>query len=200
MALILRNDDILDSTMTRKFKGKEFERYRFFNKMAQETNGLAIHRPTILCTEIMNFPTAIIYTREEWKKGTMDVQLHCWDHKDYVHKSKRDIKDMLKRSQDWFDLYLQQQFSIWCTPWGGDTSQAREACTEMGLELQPTEGTLTPGAVVSHFRVGGTVNVLKDKTVLFHWWNKGNNVFRICEILKHGGYLQAEAKDERGWF
>lgn len=200
MALILRNDDILDDTMTKKFAGKEFERYRFFNKMAQETNGKAIHRPTILCTEIMRFPTALEYTREEWKKGTMDVQLHCWDHKDYVHKGKVEIKDMLKRCQDWFDLHLQQQFSLWATPWGGNTSQAQEACAELGLTLEGVDKILTPGAVVSHFKAGGTLSSIDGRTCMFHWWNKGNNVFRLCEILKHGNYQTAQAKDHRGWF
>jgi hypothetical protein len=92
--VILRNDDVLKRTPG-KYEGKEVDRFKFIDRMVSETNGLLLHRPTVLCTEIMDYPEAIEYLRERKDEDHIDIQLHGWEHKDYVHKTRGDIEDIL---------------------------------------------------------------------------------------------------------
>jgi peptidoglycan/xylan/chitin deacetylase (PgdA/CDA1 family) len=198
--IILRDDDVLKPTRTAKIQGKEFQRYKFVNEMCNTTNRQLVHEPTILCTEIMDYPEAIEYTRDEWKAGRMQPQLHGWEHKDYVHKSKTEIQDMIKKSQDWFDKHLHQQFDRWATPWGGDTILAREAAQELGVYLESTCGLFQCGGIIELLKQNPKDPSLRGAKILFHWWNKGQNFGRLAEILKHGSYEKAKEADERGWF
>ncbi len=198
--MILRNEDVLKNTPG-KYEGKEVDRFKFINKMVNETNSKLVHRPTILCTEIMDYPEAIEYIKEQGPLGTMEVELHGWKHIDYVHKGKGEIEDMLKQCQDWFDTHLGFQFTMWATPWGGDTPTAREVCQEMGIALESTQSMMHgTGSIVDHFRSGGKYSTVATCNILFHWWSRGVNVFRLCDILKYGSYEAAAKADERGWF
>lgn len=197
--MILRNDDVLKHTPG-KYEGKEVDRFKFIDRMIADTRGKLIHRPTILCTEIMDYPEAIEYLRDLGPDSITDVQLHGWEHKDYVHLVRNDIEDMLKKCQDWFDQHLGYQFSIWATPWGGHTKSAEQVCNKMGIKLETVRNMPNVGAVVDHFRTGGTYDQIRDINILYHWWNRGVNIFRLCDILKYGSYELAKEFDERGWF
>jgi len=195
---IVRVDDILNQTRS-KFKGKELDRFKFINKMINETNGKLIHYPTILCTDIEAFPEAIEYIKEETKQGRMIPQLHGWEHKDYVNYSSDKIVEMLDKSIAWFQNNLDTEFTIWATPWGGDSQVAREACEWMGITLQTTNNTLTPGDTLRAVR-GRVADQVPYRIILHHWWDRGLNLFRLCEVFKHGSWEVAKEADTRGWF
>jgi len=194
----VRTDDVLNNTGS-KFKGKEADRFRFINRMINESNGELIHRPTIICTDIEEYPEVIEYIREETKLGRMDPQLHGWEHKDYVHSPRGQITTMLEKSMEWFHTNLDTSFTIWATPWGGDSALARDACDRMGITLQTTVPTCSPGAALKAAKEGLEALVV-ERTILYHWWERGLNLFRLCELYKHGSWEAAKAADERGWF
>ncbi len=195
--IIVRNDDVLNDTSSYKFKGKEFDRFRFIHKMIMETHEMLQHRPTILCTEIESYPEAIEYIRAE--KYNMSPQLHGFEHKDYVHLPKDEIREMLDKSIEWFDKNLNTEFHIWATPWGGTNPDAIEVCEEYNIILQTTGNTYTPGQVLKAVRAGEYED-MHGFTILHHWWDRGLNLFRLCEVFKHGSYEAAKEADERGWF
>lgn len=194
--MIVRNDDILNETSAKKMIGKEFDRFKFIHRMIMETDSL-VHMPTILCTEIEMYPEAIQYIENETAAARMCPQLHGWEHKDYVHLAEYEIVDMLEESLGWFEDNLNTQFTIWATPWGGTSELAVEVCTSMGIELQTTNSTITPGEALRIAKADGEDT---GQTILHHWWDRGLNLFRLCEVLKHGSYEAAAEADERGWF
>jgi peptidoglycan/xylan/chitin deacetylase (PgdA/CDA1 family) len=197
--IIVRNDDILNDTSADKFKGKEYDRFQFIHKMIMQTNGELVHMPTVLCTEIQAYPEAIELIKEEVRFRRIEPQLHGWEHKDYVHLTHDEIRDMLNKSQDWFIENLETRFDTWATPWGGTDYQAVEVCEELGITLQTTDDTHTPGQVLRQVR-GGNGYLYEGSVILHHWWDRGLNLFRLCEVLKHGSWEAAKAVDERGWF
>ena len=151
-----------------------------------------IHIPTILVTEIQDFPNIIELVRQETLEGTMSPQLHGYEHISYGELDQDVIEDHLDKSMVWFGENLGIEPSIWATPWGGTSDTMVAAASKYCLEIE-TVNSAYP------YNFGKAIEIAKDKgvqalhneTVFGHWWNKGLKLLRLVEIVKYGGYEEA---------
>jgi peptidoglycan/xylan/chitin deacetylase (PgdA/CDA1 family) len=195
--ILIRNDDvILDSSG--KYKGKEFERFRFVHEQICRVPDKLLHCPAILCEEIEAFPQAIEYIREEAKAGRMRPYLHCWNHTDWTTKSRDEIVNMLKQCDLWFDLNLYYEYTVWATPWGANSPVAQQAARELGIRVETTHETVDIKAAARFVQQSGLPS-LDGRTVLFHWWERGLSLFRIVEAAAQGSWAAAAAAKPE-WF
>ncbi len=85
---------------------------------------------------------------------------------------------------------MKYQPTVWCTPWGATSEKMETAAHGLGLELETTYNTLTPGKAIGLSSSFG-VKVLENKTVMDHWWKRGLNVSRLVKIIGCGSFEQA---------
>ena len=196
--IIVRNDDvILDSGG--KYKGKEFERFRFVHEQISSAPDL-VHCPAILCQEIEAFPEAIEYIRAETAARRMRPYLHCWNHdKNWTTHSTPVIEEMLKHCDSWFEQNLDCEFHVWATPWGATSPMAIEAAGRQGIRLETTHPTIDFKAAAKLVKDSNTVRVLYGRTILYHWWMQGLAMFRISQSSVHGSWTAAAAAKPE-WF
>ena len=87
--IYLRDDDVLVSSSS----SQGLKRFKQIHNWVAEVPGI-LHIPTILVTEIQQFPEGIEFVREETAKGKMRPELHGLEHIDYNKLSRR-------RDRDW---------------------------------------------------------------------------------------------------
>lgn len=197
--IVIRNDDVLRES-TGKYKGKEFNRFRFVHEQICRAPEKLLHCPAILCQEIEAYPEAIDYIKQETKAGRMRPYLHCLNHsEDWTARSFDDIEDMLGQCDNWFSERLEYEFLVWATPWGAASEQALRAAAEIGIRLETTAETIEDKPAVRLVESTGSVDCLEGRTVLLHWWNQGLSIFRIVEVAVNGSWEAAkEARPD--WF
>lgn len=111
----IRNDDVLVSS--RDWKDREFERFSRVHKWIAEVPDHFIHVPTILTTEIQQFPECIEFIKNEARAKRMLPELHGFHHEiDYQHRSIEDITSDLDQAVNWMIKHLDVRPKIWYTP------------------------------------------------------------------------------------
>jgi len=188
--ILIRNDDVLLSS-SGKYKGKEFNRFKFIHEQICRVPDKLLHCPAILCQEIQAFPEAIEYIRAETLEGRMRPYLHCWDHTDWTKKSQLEIYEMLQRCDKWFEENLNQGYSVWATPWGADSPAARQASAQIGIRLELTNDTIDLKLAAKITKQSNIVDILDAHTILIHWWERGLSMFRIVESAVSGSWTAA---------
>lgn len=132
----------------------------------------AMHRPAILCGEIMKYPTAIEYIRHKIRDGSMEPQLHGWYHVDYAKMTELELRNDLTKCAGWMQDYFWRTPTIWYTPWGGNTPLLTSIAASLGMQLVDC-------SVARHFEIHkiksreqyDTIPVGDLPRELFiHWW------------------------------
>lgn len=190
--IYIRDDDVLLSS---KGFGDPVARLKQIHEWICESPKL-MHVPTILCTEIKAFPTAINFIREETHAGRMLPQLHGWEHIDYAKLHHAAIVTHLEDSKHWMIDNLDVCPTRWYTPWGANAPHLYTAANECGLKLIDTSNRIVlegPNGVLATLQKGVPVDYLDGREIFLHWWQRGLRLWRLALVAKHGSWEAAKA-------
>lgn len=196
--IYVRDDDVLVGSSSHPDPLKHF---KTVHNWICETDKL-LHVPTILVTEIQQFPEAIEYVREETAAGRMRPEIHGFQHIDYAKLSKEEIEDHLKRCYQFMYEKLGCVPNRFYTPWGANAPHIKEAANNLGLQLidcsnlNKLQGRY---GIVQRLRDGEDPKFLEEQEIFFHWWEGGLRIKRVIEVLKHGSWSAAQAVN-KDWF
>lgn len=150
-----------------------------------------IHVPTILVTEIQEFPDCIQYIKDKIPEGKMIPQIHGLRHIDYGKLSKDEVKEHLKICKDKMFEWFGQIPTKWYSPWGSTQTFLHEAAAEENLQLidcsniLPLEGRY---GVVQRLKDGEPISNFDNKELFIHWWTKGARLARVCAVARYGSW------------
>jgi len=130
MSIRIRDDDVLLYGSRQK---NPFARFKQVHDII--VNGGGLHVPTILTTNIQDFPEAIDFIEEEFKAGRMEPQWHGAEHVDYAKKSREEIHWDIMDGQEFFVKCFGVNFTKFYTPWGANAEHIKEECEFAGIEL-----------------------------------------------------------------
>lgn len=172
-------------------------RFKQYHSWFEPAYGKVLHVANILCFDIQDFPEAIEFIVEEFKLGHLEPQIHGWRHDRYHRMNVVEVVDSLKKCQEWFSKTFDANASIFYTPWGASEPHLWEAAATVGLELRDTSNVHKPGEILSALRRPErySFDLLNEKEVLSHWWERGRRIERIIACYVHGGYLQAKTAE-----
>jgi peptidoglycan/xylan/chitin deacetylase (PgdA/CDA1 family) len=151
-----------------------------------------MHVPTLIISQLEEFPECIEYIREETKQGRMEPELHGMFHVDYGTLSPQHIREHLAESIDWMESYVGRSPEYWYTPWGQCTPHMLEAAQMYNLELVGVDRDWSLGKVTSRLREGRiSLAELEERDLFFHWWEGGCRVLRLAKVLNLGSWEEA---------
>lgn len=157
--------------------------------MEQAPQGYFNYIPTVIVSEIKNWPEIIELLKKETTAHKISPQIHGLEHIDYGAVSKAIIKDHLLKCIDWFETTLHYTPTIWASPWGAWTRDMQEISNELHLTLETTAPTVPLGQCIEAIRNTGVEKVrYSSPLVLMHWWEKGLKLLRLTEIVRAGSY------------
>jgi len=96
----------------------------------------ALHVPAILVKTIQEYSDVYSFIREETASGRMEPQWHGHTHVDYANEDNKyyeEIRADIRTGQEFFKENFGVQFSIFYTPWGGNSYLLQEACKDEGI-------------------------------------------------------------------
>ena len=191
--IYIRDDDVL---VPSKSTVHPFEKFRKFHSWLCESPRL-LHIPTILVTEIQQFPEAVEFVRAESAEGRMKPQLHGYQHIDYGKLAKEEIREHLERSLEWWEGNIGGPcFDKWYTPWGANSVTIREAADEFKLQIVDcSQLILLEKALAQMKKRGGPaiVNGYEERELFWHWWQQGLRPLRLAMVTKYGSWERAES-------
>lgn len=197
--IYIRDDDVLVGSSSHPDPLKHF---KTVHNWICETDRL-LHVPTILVTEIQQFPEAIEYIREETKARRMRPEIHGLHHIDYAKLPRQEIEDHLKKCNEFLYNKFEHVPTRFYTPWGANASHVKEAALNVGLQLvdcsalNKLQGRY---GIIQRLRDGeNPYKFLEEQEVFFHWWEGGMRLKRLIEVLKHGSWETAQAAN-KDWF
>ncbi len=155
---------------------------------------LVMHVPSILVTEIQQFPEAIDFIKAETKRRKMEPEIHGLSHIDYAKLPTAEVQDHLKTCKDWIYQNLDYTPTKWYTPWGANAKHLYEAAELEGLELIDCSNILKMNGrfgVVQNLKDGhDPIRFLLGKEIFMHWWEGGQRLNRIMSALVNGFYRE----------
>lgn len=197
----VRDDDVLNSSSG---KGDPFTKFKMIHEWVCEVPDTLIHVPTILVTEIQEFPECIEYVREETAEGRMAPQIHGLTHRDYASLTTPEIVMELDECQEWMHKNLGCIPTKFYTPWGAGAdergSHIKGAAAMLGLELVTCEHIHKMDGrygVVKELKNGRDISYLEDDEIFLHWWQNVTRLKRIVEVIKHGSWEEAKAVNRK---
>ena len=191
--LYFRDDDVLVRSSGHKSSLKKFQQvHRWIS-----VNESLMHVPTILVTEIQEFPDAIKYIFKETKEGRMLPQLHGLEHKDYNKLTLEEIKSELHQAKEWMISNLEVTPTQFMTPWGANSDKIQEASRQVDLKVIDCSRKLSPKEVLNHLRRGLDPKHFDNQMIMFHWWEGSLRVPRIVSCWIHGGYENSKFADPK---
>jgi hypothetical protein len=141
----------------------------------------ALHVPAIVVEGIQSFPEVLPFIREETGAGRMEPQWHGHTHVDYANEDNKDYEEIradIRKGQEFFMEHFGVQFTIFYTPWGGNSSLLQKACKEEGVTVVDCSN------VVYCVSVNENPELYKGKDVeLFIHWYEGKG--RLGRALRH---------------
>lgn len=159
-----------------------------------------VFTPTVLVTEIQDYPDCINLIKQKTNEGSMDPQIHGLHHIDYGKLSEPEVREHLKVCKNWMFEQFGKVPSKWMTPWGASASHLHSAAAEENLTLVdcsnilPLEGRY---GVVHRLKDGEPISNFEGKELFMHWWTKGARLARVCAVAKYGSWNDAvRAKPE----
>lgn len=193
--IYVRDDDILLGSS--EFDDP-FKKFQQVHRWICGTTKL-LHVPTILVTEIQEFPDCIAYIREETKEGRMQPEIHGFKHIDYGKLTKEEVIEHLNICKDFLYEEFDRIATKFYTPWGGNSSLLREASSECNLQLVDCSDINKLNGrygIMQRIKDGENPEVfLENKEVFYHWWQGGLRLKRLAEVLKHGSLEKAKEAD-----
>lgn len=196
--IFIRDDDVLMASSSWK---DPFSRFRQIHEWTMESEKV-MHVPTILVTEIQQFPEAIDYIKEETKSGNMKPQLHGYKHVDPGLFTFNEIRNQLKEAKEWMLNVLDIIPTKWYTPWGAGESPHQEylwvAAEKENLQLVTCKNISKLHGrygVVQRIKRGHDPNkFLENKEILIHWWQSGNRLKRVIDFIETGEGIEVDPK------
>lgn len=188
----IRTDDVL--VHSDSMAGAEFDKWRKHHQWVLEAPPYFYHTAAILCSEIQNFPEAISYIQKEVAEGRLGLDLHGWEHIDYTKLPQEQIEEHLDKSFE----FLLRTFNClpfrWATPWGANSEDIRKAARKYSLVVEGVNDPVVDQAqAVQAVHSTGTVDILRNKVVMVHWFERGLKLWRIIQTAKYGTW-EAAAK------
>jgi len=211
--LKIRDDDVLVRSSS---WGSPFDRFREIHDWIADVAGKVVHVPTILVSEIQEFPDCIAYIKEHTARGTMEPQLHGLEHIDYarlglpkdrlpprgkvnhaafcedeIKEHTRVVDEHLTTSVKWMEDHLARP-TRWYTPWGADNDYLQRCAGNAELQLVGTGNLFEISTACDMLRQGASFSDLEKRGEIFiHWWQRGTRVKRLCAAVRHGSWAEA---------
>jgi hypothetical protein len=188
--LTVRIDDILGTSS--QWQGRRNPPYRFaqISRWLAQTENIT-HMPTIVVQEIKSWPETINLIRDEAAEGRMSPQIHGWQHIDYNKLGEAEIERHLDQCLEWFSRELSYRPCIWATPWGAESPKLTHCASKFSLEIQGVKKVATPGGFIEWSKTHNVNDWDSSIPAFCHWWNRGNRLLKIVEIVKYGSYREA---------
>ena len=177
-----------------------FTRERAINRVVQihrwmdkAPQGYFNYIPTVVVSEMDNWPEITSLLRHETIAHKISPQIHGWEHIDYGSVSKTVIRGHLDKCLNWFKNTLWYEPTIWASPWGAWTRDMEEVASEFDLTLETTAPTVPLGRLIEMTKKNGVEAIrYGNPLVLCHWWERGLKILRLTEIARYGSYEAAE--------
>jgi peptidoglycan/xylan/chitin deacetylase (PgdA/CDA1 family) len=196
----IRDDDVLLSS---KSTDKPLTKFKMVHEWICEVPETLIHVPTILVTEIQEFPDAIEFIRQETAEGRMTPEVHGLEHIDYAALEHDEIVNHLEYCRGWIKKNLGCDVTRFYTPWGAGAdprgAHIRPAAEAAGLEMVTCEDIHKMQGrygVIQELKDGNTLNYLEGKEIFLHWWENVTRLKRIVEVIKHGDWASAKVANK----
>jgi len=188
----VRFDDVL--VYSEPMKDREFQKFRKHHQWCLDMPETFYPTAAILCSEIQAFPEAVEYVRTELDAGRLYIDLHGWEHIDYTKLSQKEIEEHLDKSFE----YLLKEFNClpvrWATPWGANSESIQLACRKYGLTWEGvTDPVVDQGPASAKVHETQTVECLRGKVIMVHWFERGLKLYRIVQTAKYGTWDEAAA-------
>ncbi len=154
-----------------------------------------IHVPTVLITEIQEFPECIEYIRKEAVAGRMRPEIHGLRHIDYGKLSEFEVMDQLNLCLKYFKRWGFGRPRKWYTPWGASQAHLHYAAKKVGLKLVDCSGINKLNGrygIIQRLKDGETVDFLDGDEIFMHWWEGGARLKRVIEVARHGSWDAAK--------
>ena len=197
----VRDDDILLGSSD---WGCPFSRFKEIHGWIQEVKAYPVmHVPTILTTEIQEYPECIEFIKHETAEGRMDPQLHGVQHVDPGKLGYNGLMEQLKIGKGWMEDNLDVTPTRYYTPWGAGEADGQEwmwkASTKCGFEMITCEGYFKMNGsygVVQILKEGkDPIEFLDGNEIFVHWWNRGQRLQRILQAIEAGSWEAAHGPE-----
>lgn len=197
----VRDDDVLLSS---KSTDKPLTKFKMVHEWICEVPDKLIHVPTILVTEIQEFPEAIDFIREETAEGRMLPEIHGLSHIDYAALTMPEIILELEQCKEFIHNKFNYTATKFYTPWGAGADERGAhigiAAQALGLEMVTCANINKMNGrygVIRELKDGNTIDYLEGKEIFLHWWENVTRLKRIVEVIKHGGWEEAKAANRK---
>jgi len=180
----IRFDDVLWQSGDTKLHGKELDRFKMHIDWC---GGIDVPlTPAVLCQEMDEFPEGIVYLKQLIDQGVV-MDLHGWDHGPYAPRTQDEVESHLEQSFEWFEENLQTTPVRWVTPHGANSRSMINAARKYNLTIETTEDPVVDQREADKIlRVTRDLSKLNGKVIMVHWWERGNALYRIAQVARHG--------------
>lgn len=192
----VRDDDVLVGSSS---TNDPLKKLKMVHEWICEVPSTLIHVPTILVTEIQEFPDAIEYVRQETVEGRMLPEIHGFEHINYAELGEDEIVNHLEYCKRWICKKLGHEPTKFYTPWGAGADKAGEhihwAANRAGVDVVTCENlTKLKGryGVVQELKDGRDISYLDGGEIFIHWWENPNRLRRVVDVIKHGSWEEAK--------
>lgn len=192
----IRDDDVLVGSSSTNDPLKKFQ---MVHEWICEVPDTFIHVPTILVTEIQEFPEAIEYVRQETAEGRMIPEIHGLEHINYADLEEDEIVNHLEYCKEWIRKNLGREPTRFMSPWGAGADSKGEhihtAANKVGIEVVTCENlTKLKGryGVVQELKDGRNISYLDGGEIFIHWWESPGRLRRVIDVIKHGSWEEAK--------
>ena len=191
----VRDDDIILPSSSYE---NELDRVKQIHEWICEVPDKLIHVPTILITEIQEFPEAVEWIRQETLEGRMLPEIHGLRHINYAELEYDEVVNHLEYCRGWIQRKFDYDATRWYTPWGAGEDEVgahlRPAAEAVGLTMVTCKNINKMNGrygVVQELKDGRDLSYLDNQEIFLHWWEGGCRLKRIVEVIKHGTWDEA---------
>lgn len=203
MTIYVRDDDVLIDSSQWDDPVSKFKQVHSWC-----CEGGFIHRPAILIHNVVKdgtrgiseFPEVWDFIAEQAQNGTMEPEIHGWEHIDYGKKKRSQVIEEIAQARSWIETKWRVKCSKWYTPWGASQEHLWEAAEELRLTLvdcsriNKLEGRY---GIVQRLTDGEDISFLDNQEIFFHWWNGGARLLRVARTAKYGSWANAQSADPK---
>ena len=197
----VRDDDVLIGSSSTT---DPLAKLKMVHEWICEVPKTLIHVPTILVTEIQEFPECIEFVRQETAEGRMRPEIHGLRHIDYAALEYDEIVNQLEYCRGWIKRKLGCDVTRFYTPWGAGEDKRgahiRPAAAAVGLELVTCADIHKMNGrygVIQELMDGRDISYLDGDEIFLHWWENVTRLKRIVEVIKHGDWASAKAANKK---
>lgn len=131
-------------------------------------------------------------------------EIHGLEHKDYASLTFMEIVLELRECKEWIFNKFGYEATKFYTPWGAGAdargSHIDRAAAFVDLEMVTCEKIIKLKGrygVLQELKNGRDINYLDGNEVFLHWWESVGRLRRMIEVIKHGDWKSAKAKNKQ---